>query len=143
MDIIGGRLFSNHNKNLNHVHKDSKDFFYDNNSGEYISGGDTIFYDGVEKSDLGSRAHVLNFFQRRMIFDPFGKIFHEGTLWRGNIFVISFILTKQIFLHLHRHRDRLYKQYINKTDRKRYLYYYNTRVKPEHYLQRGIIYTSG
>ena len=60
MAVIGGRLFSDNHKNLNHVHKDSK--YLDSviiTLGKYISGGDTVFYDGVKSSDLGSRAHVL------------------------------------------------------------------------------------
>ena len=72
MAVIGGKLFSNHHKNLNHVHKDSKDLV----SviiilGKNISGGDTVFYDGVKTSDLGSRAHVLKILHGRMIFGPF------------------------------------------------------------------------
>ena len=63
MAVIGGKLFSNHHKNLNHVHKDSKDLV----SviiilGKNISGGDTVFYDGVKTFDLGSRVNVLNIY---------------------------------------------------------------------------------
>ena len=60
MDVIGGRLFNNHPKTLNHVHKDIKDLVSAIiNLGGNISGGDTVFYDGVKTSDLGSRYHVL------------------------------------------------------------------------------------
>ena len=62
--------------------------------GKDISGGDTVFYDGVKSSDFGSRAHILKFLHGRMVFGPFEKVFHEGTLWSGNRAVISFILTK-------------------------------------------------
>ena len=45
---------------MNHAHKDSKDFFsVIINLGKNVSGGDTVFYDGVKASDLGSRAHIL------------------------------------------------------------------------------------
>ena len=77
-----------------------------------ISGGDTVFYDGVKTSDFVSRAHILKHLHGRMIFGPFEGIFHEGILWRGHISVISFILTKQIFLHLYCHGDRFYDRYI-------------------------------
>ena len=118
MAVIGGRLVSNHHKNLNHVHKDSNNLVYFIITlGENISGGDTVFYDGVKTSDLGIRSHILKFLHERMIFDPF-EFFYEGTLLRGHKSVISFIPTKQIFLHLYRHRDRFYNQYINKTDKK-------------------------
>ena len=49
MDVIGGKLYHNHPKNLNHMHKDVKylvsviiTLVKD------ISGGDTVFYDGVK-----------------------------------------------------------------------------------------------
>ena len=56
--------------------------------------------------------------------------------------VISFILTREIFLHLYRHGDRFYNRYINKTE-KRYLDDDDTGMKPKHFLQRGSRYTSG
>ena len=74
MDVIGGRLYSNRPKNLNHVHKDSKYLVSVIISlGGNISGGDTVFYDVVKTSELGSRAHVLKCLHGRMIFCPFEK----------------------------------------------------------------------
>ena len=71
MAVIGGILFINHHKNLNCVHKDSKDLLSDTITlGGNISGGGTVFYDKVKTSDLGSRAHVLKHLHERMIFDP-------------------------------------------------------------------------
>ena len=61
-----------------------------------ISGGDTVFYDGVKISDLGSRAHILKHLHERMIFGPFEIFFHEGTLRSGYRAVISLILTKKL-----------------------------------------------
>ena len=74
MDIIGGKLFRNNPKNLKHVHKYSKDSLsviitLRNN----IRGGDTVFYEGVKSSDLGSRPRVLKKLHGRMIFGPFEK----------------------------------------------------------------------
>ena len=74
--------------------------------GKDISGGDTVFYDGVKKSELGSRAYILKYLHGIMIFGPFEKVFHEGTLWSGYRAVVSFILTKQIYLHFFCHRYR-------------------------------------
>ena len=112
-------MFTNQHKNLNHVHKDSKDLVsVIITLGGNISGGETLFYDGVKTSDLGSRSQVLKNLHGKMIFGPFGKKIHEGTLWRGYRAIISFILTKQIFLHLFQHRDRVYNRYINTTDKK-------------------------
>ena len=72
MAVIGGRIFSNHPKNLNHVHKDSKDLVYVIITlGGSISGGNIVFYDGFKTSDLWSRSHVLNNLHGRMIFGPF------------------------------------------------------------------------
>ena len=61
------------------------------------------------------------------------KKIHEGTLWSGYRAVISFILTKQIFLHFFRHGDRFY---INKIGKKEYLDDDGSGVKPKHSLQK-------
>ena len=74
MAVIGGRIFSNHHKNLNHVHKDSKYLVsVIITMGKNISGEDTVFYYGVKTSDLGSRSHVLKILHGRMIFGPLKK----------------------------------------------------------------------
>ena len=96
MAVIGGILFINHHKNLNHVHKDSKYFVsVIITLGVNISVGDTLFYDGVKTYDLGNRAHVLIHLHGIMAFGPFGGEIHEGTPWRGHGAVISFILAKK------------------------------------------------
>ena len=118
MAVIGGKLYSNLPKNLNRLHKDSKDMFsVIITVVKDISGVDTVFYDGVKTSDLWSRAHVLKHLHGRMIFGPFEKKFHEGTLWSGYRAVISFILKKK-FLHFFRHGNWFYNRYINTTDKK-------------------------
>ena len=86
--------------------------------GKYISGGGTVFYDGVKTSYLGSRSHILKHLHGRIIFGPFENVFHEGTLWSGYRSVVSFILTKKIFLHFFRHGDWFYNKYINTADKK-------------------------
>ena len=107
MAVIDGKLYSNHPKNLNRVYKDTKDWVsVIITVGKDISGGDTVFYDGVKTSDLGSRAHILKHSHGRMIFSPFEKVVHEGTHWSGYRAVVSFILTKQIYLHFFCHRYR-------------------------------------
>ena len=101
MDVIGGKLFSNKTKNPNHVHKYSKYLLYVIINMEiYIRGGDTVFYDGLKPSDLGSRYHVLKHLHGRMIFGPFEKEIHEGTLFRGHRAVISFIITKKTYIYI-------------------------------------------
>ena len=84
MAVIGGKLYRNHPKNRNHMHKDVKDLVsVIITLGKDISGGDTVFYDGVKSSDFGSRAHILKHLHGRIVFGPFGNVFHEGTLWSG------------------------------------------------------------
>ena len=74
MAFIGSRIFSNHHKNLNYVHKDSKDLVSGIiTMGKYISGRDNVFNYEVKTSDMGSRAHILKDLHRRIIFGPFGK----------------------------------------------------------------------
>ena len=72
-----------------------------------------MFCDQVKTYDLGSISRVLKYLYGRMIFGPFEKFFHGGTLWSGYRAVISLILVKQIFLHFFRHEDWFYNKYIN------------------------------
>ena len=59
---------------MNHVHKDSKYMVsVIITVGKYISGGDTVFYDGVKTSDFVSRARILKYLHGRMIIGPFEK----------------------------------------------------------------------
>ena len=51
---------SNNPKNLNNVHKDTKDMVsVIITVGKDISEGYNVFYDGVKTSDLGIKAHIL------------------------------------------------------------------------------------
>ena len=122
MAVIGGKLYRNHPKNLNHVHKDIKYLIsVIITLGKDICGGDTVFYDGVKSYDFWSSAHILKKIHGRMVFGPFEKVFHEGTLWSGYRAVIFFILTKQIFLHLFHHGNHFYNRYLNSVDKKKYM----------------------
>ena len=69
---------------------------------------------------------------------------HEGARWRGPRTVIFFIVTKKIFLHIYHHGDRFYNQYINKTDKTKYLGDDGSGVKPKHFFTKtGIIFSTG
>ena len=68
MAVIGGKIYRNHPKNMNHVHKNTKYLVsVIITLGIDISGGDTVFYDGVKTSDLESRVHILKHLHGRMI----------------------------------------------------------------------------
>ena len=72
MSIIGGNLFIQHQKNLNHVQKDSNDIL----SviiilGTYVHGGETIFNDGERMNYIGKRAHVLKHSHGRCVVGGF------------------------------------------------------------------------
>ena len=92
---IGGNLYTRNAKNLNNVHKDSKDLL----SviiilGTDVHGGETVFFDGETLNDIGKRAHVLKHSHGRCVVGSFDRILHEGSLWTGHRAVISFILHK-------------------------------------------------
>ena len=75
MDIIGGKLYSNHPKNMNHIHKYAKYLVsIIITVVKDISGWGTVLYYVVKTSDLGSRAYILKYLHGRMIFGPFEKI---------------------------------------------------------------------
>ena len=49
MYLICGKLYRNHPENINHIHKDTKELVsVIITLGKYISGGDTVFYDGLK-----------------------------------------------------------------------------------------------
>ena len=122
MALIRGQLYRNHPRNLNHIHKDTKDVVsVIITLGKNIIGGDTVFYDGMKTYDFGNRSHILKNSHGRMVFGTFEKVFHEGTMWSGYRSVIYFILTKQIFLHFFRHKHYFYDRYINSANRKKYI----------------------
>ena len=117
MAVIGGKLYSRHPKNMNHLHKDTKDLVsVIITMGKNISRGYTVFYDEVKTSDLGSTAHILKHLHGRMIFGSFEKVFHEGTLWSRYRAVIFFILKKKV-LHLFCCGDQFCNQYLNTVDK--------------------------
>ena len=61
---------------MNHVHRNNKYLVSAIITPvKNISGGDTLFYDGVKTSELGNRYHVLKDLHRRMIFGPFQIFF--------------------------------------------------------------------
>ena len=69
---------------------------------------------------------------------------HEGNIWREPRAVISFIIKKQILLHFYCHGDRCYNRYIERKKRQNNnLDNDDTGVKPEHFLQILMRYTSG
>ena len=74
MAVIGGKLYGNHPKNLNNLHKESKYMVsFIITVGKDIIGGYTVFYYGLKTSYLGSRAHILKYLHGRIIFGPFEK----------------------------------------------------------------------
>ena len=73
----------------------------------------------MKSCGFGNRAHILKHSHGRMVFGPFEKVFHEGTLWSGYRAVIYFVLTKQIFLHFFYHGNRFYNRYLNSVDKKK------------------------
>ena len=114
MATIGGNLYTRHAKNLNYVHKDSKDLM----SviiilGTDVHGGETVFYDGENMNDIGKRAHLLKHSHGRCVIGSFDKILHKGSLWNGHRDVISFILLKSIFLHFVHNGTKVYDKYIS------------------------------
>ena len=95
LETIGGKLYTRHLNNLNHVHKDSKDLL----SviiilGTDVNGGEIVFYDGENMNDIGKRAHVLKYSHVRCVIGSFDKSLNEGSIWTGHRAFLSFILHK-------------------------------------------------
>ena len=75
---MGGKLYSNNPKDMNHVHKDSNELVsVIITLGANISGGDTVFYDVIKQTGLVKRAHVLKKLHRRIIMGQFERFYHE------------------------------------------------------------------
>ena len=86
--------------------------------GTNVNGGDTVFNDGVRIYNLGLRVHVLKYLYGICIAGPFLKVCHEGTIWRSNREVISFILHKKTPLHLYHNGDVFKNRYIETEGKK-------------------------
>ena len=74
---IGGDLLTRHPKNINHVYKDSNDLL----SviiilGTNVHGGETVFNDGVNMSDIEKRVHVLKNSHGMCVVGAFDKHLH-------------------------------------------------------------------
>ena len=83
IDVIGEKIYSYHPKNMNHVHKKTKDFVsVIITLGNNIIGGDTLFYDRVKTTEFINRDHVLKHLHSRIIFGLFEiffmKVFYGG-----------------------------------------------------------------
>ena len=74
MATIVGKLCGNHPKNMTNVYMECKDLVsVIITLGGNKRGWDTVFYDGMKISDLGSIAHVFKYLLKRMIFGPLKK----------------------------------------------------------------------
>ena len=119
---IGGKLYTIHVNNINHVHKDSKYLlsviiiF-----GRDVKGGATVFHDGENMHDTGKIAHVLNHSHRRCVISYFDKILHEGSIWTGHRTILLFILHKSTFLHFVHNGTIFYDKYISSKNRLKYI----------------------
>ena len=99
MTNIRGNLYTRHAKNINRVHKYSKDLL----SVIiilviYVNGGETVFYDEENMNDILKRAYVLKHSHVRCFIGSFDKLLHEGSISTGHRAVLLFILHKSIFL---------------------------------------------
>ena len=98
---IRGNLYTRYAKNLNIVHKGSKDLLSVIMILETdVNGGEPFFYYGENINDIGKRAHVINNSHGTCVIGSFDKNLHEGSIWNGHGAVLSFILHKSIFFTL-------------------------------------------
>ena len=94
---IRGNLYIKHVKNINNVHKYSKDLLLVVIIlGTDVNCGETVFYDGENMNDIVKRAHVLKHSHGRCVIGYFDKNLHEGSIWTGHRAVLSFILYRSI-----------------------------------------------
>ena len=118
MATIGGNLFTRHQNNIIHVHKDSNDLL----SviiilGKNVHGGETVFYDGVNMNDIGKRSHVLKHSHGRCVVGAFDKSLHEGSIWTGHRTILYFINNSPLCTSCY----NFYDKYITSYDRKKYI----------------------
>ena len=140
MATIGGNLYTRNVNNLNRVQKDSKDLL----SviiilGKYFNGGETVFYDGWNMSDIEKRAHVLKHSHERCVIGSFDKILHNGSIWNGHGAVLYFILHKSIFPHFVHNGTIFYVKYISSKHGKIILMMTEVYFSPNNRLERNKI----
>ena len=111
---IEGNLYTRHANNINSVHRENKYFL----SviiilGVDVNGGEIVFYDAYNMTDIGKRAHILKHSRGRCVIGAPDKVFHEGSIWTSNRAVLSFILHKSILFHFVYNGRRFYYHYIS------------------------------
>jgi hypothetical protein len=74
-----------------------------------VIGGNTVYYGGVSKKQLGDVLHSTNFVHGQYQIGPFESIYHGGETWTGSRVVISLFLNKQVLDHFRVHGDEFYK----------------------------------
>ena len=67
------------------------------------------------------RAHGLKHSYGRCVVSAFGKILHEGFIWTGHRYILSFILHKSIFLQFLHNGTIFYDKYISSDLKKKYI----------------------
>ena len=82
-------------------------------------------------TDLVKRAQVQNNLHGRIIMGTFERCFNEGSLWRGHIAVLYFILTKHFLVNFICHGDWCYNWYIKSKISTKYHDGNGTGVKPK------------
>ena len=134
--VIGGKLFINHPKNVTHVHMECKDLVsVIITLGGGLCGGNTVCYDGMKISDMGSRAFVLKHLHGRIILFNVKKN-HKGTRRRGHGVVLSFILEKDIFIHIYCHWDRFLTNIWIKQTKKKVSWWWWYWDKPKYFFTK-------
>ena len=87
---IGGKLYSNHTKDMENVKKGVSDY----NTGKNVSGGVSVFNDGVIYIGLVNISHNIKHLYGRCFVGTFEIFFHEVYIWGVHREVIPSIMHK-------------------------------------------------
>ena len=137
---MGGNLYTRHSKNLNHVHKDSKDIL----SVILIlrtnfNGGETVFNDGENMNDIVKITHLLKHSHGRCVIFLLIKLYIKSLF--GTVIKLFYSLssTNQYFFTLCRMVQDFMKIYISSKNKKNILMMTGVYFSPNKRVERGAV----
>ena len=81
-------------------------------AGKIKSGGETIYYDGCKKNDIGNVVYSMPFQHGRIQIGFYQNVIHSVKLWVGTRCLINFNLKAKVLEHFVKHDMKYYDNFM-------------------------------
>ena len=82
-------------------------------AGRVKEGGETLYYNGFEKREIGDEVFAVPFRHGRIQIGFYQNVLHSVRKWRGTRCIINFNLKKRVIQHFREHGSKYYDSYLN------------------------------